>query len=103
MLSLSKDERYSNCPLKIRGIRFVCYRWCIATIQNGFKLWHQNGRKLKTLKLPNTVRNVNKKWGVSNGLVLSNQDTYAVAGIRYDYNLYSYVLYLRSHRFTNQH
>ena len=38
--------------------------------------------------MPNTVRNVNKKWGVSNGLVLSNQDVYAVAGIRYE-NLYT--------------
>ena len=28
------------------------------------------------------VRNVNKRWGVSNGLVLSQQDLYAVAGIR---------------------
>ena len=27
-------------------------------------------------------RNVNKRWGVSNGLVLSQQDLYAVAGIR---------------------
>ena len=68
--------------VQILRIPFINYRWCIATIQNGFKLWHQNGRKLKTLKLPNTVRNVNKKWGVSNGLVLSQQDTYAVAGIR---------------------
>lgn len=61
----------------------LSYRWCIATITQGYKLWHQNGRKLKTLKLPNSVRNVNKKWGVSNGLVLSQQDTYAVAGIRF--------------------
>ena len=36
----------------------LSYRWCIATITPGYKLWHQNGRKLKTLKLPNSVRNV---------------------------------------------
>ena len=58
------------------------YRWCIGTLQAGFRLWHQNGRFIKTLELPNTVRNVNKSWGVSNSLVMSREDVYAVAGIR---------------------
>ena len=37
------------------------------------------------MELPNTVRNVNKSWGVSNTLVMSREDVYAVAGIRLVY------------------
>ena len=59
------------------------FRWCIGTVQRGFSLWHQNGRFIKTLLLPNTVRNVLKSWGVSNSLVLSKNDVYAIAGIRF--------------------
>ena len=97
MFGISRSQtRYSCSPCqRMKGVNSIhynsrgkmktelSYRWCIATITQGYKLWHQNGRKLKTLKLPNSVRNVNKKWGVSNGLVLSQQDTYAVAGIRF--------------------
>ena len=61
----------------------MVFRWCVGTIQKGFRLWHQNGRFIKTLELPNTVRNVNKSWGVSNSLVMSKHDVYAIAGIRY--------------------
>ena len=39
MLSLSQDER-----------------WCIGTLHSGFKLWHQNGRRIKKLVLPHNVR-----------------------------------------------
>ena len=62
-------------------------RWCIGTLQKGFRLWHQNGRFIKTLELPSTVRNVNKSWGRSNSLVMSREDVYAVAGIRYQNQL----------------
>ena len=43
------------------------------------------------MELPNTVRNVNKSWGVSNSLVMSREDVYAVAGIRlvHWYNIYN--------------
>ena len=36
----------------------------------------------KYLLLPHNVRNVNKKPGVSSGLVLSKEDKYAVTGVR---------------------
>ena len=57
-------------------------QWCIGTVMKGFRLWSTDGRQSKKLCLPNTVRNVCKRHGVSSNLVLSAQDKYAVAGIR---------------------
>ena len=57
-------------------------QWCIGTCMRGFKLWSVDGRHAKCLLLSKNVRNVNKKPGVSSGLVLSAEDKYAVAGIR---------------------
>ena len=57
-------------------------QWCIATVMRGFKLWSVDGRSAKYLLLSHNVRNVNKRPGVSSGLVLSAGDKYAVAGIR---------------------
>ena len=57
-------------------------QWCIGTTMKGFRLWSTDGRQSKKLCLPNTVRNVCKRHGVSSNLVLSAQDKYAVAGIR---------------------
>ena len=57
-------------------------QWAIGTCMRGFKLWSVDGRQSKYLLLPHNVRNVNKKPGVSSGLVLSAKDKYAVSGIR---------------------
>ena len=72
MISLSKDEK-----------------WCIGTIHKGFKLWHVGGKRVKTLILPSSVRNVNKSFGVSYSLILSAEDKYAVAGIRKELYIWS--------------
>ena len=72
MVSLSKDEK-----------------WCIGTIHKGFKLWHVGGKRVKTLILPSSVRNVSKNFGVSNRLIMSAEDRYAVAGIRKELYIWS--------------
>ena len=68
MLELSKEEN-----------------WCIATVLRGFKLWSVGdirGLEEKVLALPYGIRNVRKKFGVSNSLIMSARDELAVAGIR---------------------
>jgi hypothetical protein len=60
----------------------VLETWVISTATNGFHLWHVENRQSRVLSLPNGVRNVCKRRGVSSDLVLSAQDKYAVAGIR---------------------
>jgi len=72
MLGLSADEK-----------------WCIGTTHKGFKLWHIGGKQTKCLLLPSSVRNVNKSFGVSNRLILSANDLYAVAGIRKELYIWS--------------
>ena len=65
MLELSKTEQ-----------------WCMATLQNGFKLWKiETGRQVK-LRLPAGVRNISKSHNQSSSLVLSKNDVLAVSGIR---------------------
>ena len=60
----------------------VLENWVIATVTKGFNLWEVDGDRRHTLSLPNGVRNVCKRRGVSSDLVLSARDKYAVAGIR---------------------
>ena len=56
--------------------------WCMATLQNGFKLWKiETGREVE-LKLPAGVRNISKSHNNSSSLVLSKNDVLAVSGIR---------------------
>ena len=56
--------------------------WCLATLQNGFKLWKiETGREVQ-LRLPAGVRNISKSHNKSSSLVLSKNDTLAVSGIR---------------------
>ena len=89
--------RHNTEPLLMASLS-VTEQWCIGTVMRGFKLWSVDGRHAKYLLLPHNVRNVNKKPGVSSGLVLSakermvssirkyddiyEQDKYAVSGIR---------------------
>ena len=47
----------------------------------------ESGRKRKEQKSTKSLigpffRNVNRRWGISNGIVLSKDDIHAVAGIR---------------------
>ena len=60
----------------------VLENWVIATVTHGFNLWEVDGDRKHSLALPNGVRNVCKRKGVSSDLVLSARDKYAVAGIR---------------------
>ena len=60
----------------------VLENWVIATVTHGFNLWEVDGDRKYSLALPNGVRNVCKRKGVSSDLVLSARDKYAVAGIR---------------------
>ena len=56
--------------------------WCLATLQNGFKLWKiETGREVQ-LRLPAGVRNISKSHNKSSSLVLSKNDALAVSGIR---------------------
>ena len=56
--------------------------WCFATIMKGFKLWNIQTLLCKTLLLPQSVRNVSKKFGHSSSIILSAGDKYGVSGIR---------------------
>jgi WD40 repeat protein len=56
--------------------------WVMATVLKGFLLWEVKTGKQRHLKLPSGVRNISKRFGQSNGLVLSARDELAVAGIR---------------------
>ena len=76
--------------------------WCMATLQNGFKLWKiDTGRQVK-LRLPAGVRNISKSLNQSSSLVLSKNDILAVSGIRqeiivWDLNTGSLVKRLAAH------
>ena len=60
----------------------ITENWCIATTLKSFKLWNIKSLICKTLLLPKSVRNVSKKFGQSNSLILSAGDKYGVSGIR---------------------
>ena len=65
--------RHNTEPLLMASLS-VTEQWCIGTVMRGFKLWSVDGRHAKYLLLPHNVRNVNKKPGVSSGLVLSAKE-----------------------------
>ena len=73
--------QHNTSPLLMMSLS-VNEQWAIGTCMRGFKLWSVDGRQAKYLLLPHNVRNVNKKPGVSSGLVLSSKDKYAVTGVR---------------------
>lgn len=56
--------------------------WCMATLQNGFKLWEIETGKQVQLRLPAGVRNISKSHNQSSSIVLSKNDILAVSGIR---------------------